>query len=239
MDASQAAGGYAAMGQAASSFITAWGNSQTAKIQANSANTIRAINNGTVKVVNERNAAVSSLQRWSQTVRNSRVMEAVENNQEALAVNFNRARDARTRQNFAANIRDAEQSGRMQAAAAASGVTGSVVDVLDQTMRLKTALQTQARDETEKQIGFDYNKQELAQRLATMDQLDHTLIFDNIQLFDQRNTLPASTANPFSAAIAGMGTKGIQASVNFFDALSKTDYGLGGAASSGTQGMGD
>lgn len=238
MDASMAQGGYAAIAQMATGLVGAYYSNQVTGIQTRAQNDIRAINNSTTAVQNTRNAAVSSLQRWQQTVRNSRVQEAVKANQEALAVNFNRQRDARTRSNFATNVREAEQSGRQAAAAASSGITGSVVDVINQTSMIKKGMENSARLETEAQLGTDYNAQEFAQRWAVLDQLDSGLIFDNTQTLDYRVSI-GQTQNLLTSAIGGTSVKGIQALTTAASSFFQTDYGLGGLASSGTQGMAD
>lgn len=224
-DYSMAAGGWASAGSAVgsgiASFITASAQADVAEIQANSSNIIRQINNSTTRVVNQRNAVLTGMQRWAQGVRNDRVYEAVGKTQEALAINFNRARDARTRGNFAQNIRNAEESGRMAAAAAASGITGSVVDVINTTNVLKQNMQRTAVMDAEHQINYDEGKKEFDQRLALLDQMDHTLIFDNLERIDFGNTTARQTTNPLAAAAAGIGVKGFQAlgtaAGNFFN----------------------
>lgn len=206
MDASLVNASYGAI----SGIISASAANSIGKTQASAANDIRKINNQTATVITARNAQLTALQRWAQTVRNVRVNESVASHQEALAVNFNRSRDARTRQNFATNIKEAEESGRMQAAAAASGITGSVVDVINQTSVLRRSIENTARVAQEKQIGYDYRKVEVDQRLALLDQMDNSLILDNPELLDF-GTNVAQTTNLFSAAIGGMGLKGLQA----------------------------
>jgi hypothetical protein len=201
MDMSLSAGAFSAM----SSVIGAYYGNKVEEIKANAANTIRAGNNEVTAGVNARNASVTALQRWRQGVANSRVYEAVAQNQEALATNFNRARDQRTRQDFATNIRGAEESGRQQAAAAASGISGSVVDVIDMTSNLRRGMERQATVEAENQMVSDFDKQELRTRLAGLDALDFTAIYDNQQIRDTTVTAKKST-NLLGAAISGKDT---------------------------------
>lgn len=198
MDMSLASAGIGAVTGFANSLI----NNSAARHQAAAANQIREGNNAVTVKVNARNAAVTSLQRWRQGVSNSRVYEAVAANQEALATNFNRARDSKTRSNFSASVRAAEESGRQQASAAASGITGSVVDVINMTSTLRRGIEQQASLEAEGQMASDFNKQEFAQRWATLDSLDYSLIFDNQQIMDYGRNV-AVTTNPFAAAIQG------------------------------------
>ena len=187
---------------AVSSAIATYSANQVAGIQANAANVIRAGNNKVTKATNARNAVLTDTQRWAQGVRNRRVYESVGAQQEALAVNFNRARDTRTRQNFATNIRQAEESGRQAAGAAASGITGSVVDIIDMTTQLRNGMQNEARLQAENQIVGDFKRTEVRQRLALTDQLDFSVIFDNPAILDA-GTNVAQTSSVFSAAFAG------------------------------------
>ena len=204
-------------------------SNSVANIKAGAENRIRDINHATVDVVNQRNAALTSLQRWAQGVRNERVYEGLGNNQAAAATNFNRMRDARTRQNFATNVQQAEASGRMQAAAAASGVTGSVVDILNQATALKVSMAETARVSAEKQMTYDYRLGERQQTFAAYDQLDTGLIFDNPELYDYSRSV-ATTRNEGIAGLASFGASGGFSSIgNLFGS---------GASSSGGDSLG-
>lgn len=229
MDMSLASGAMSGL----NSMVGAYFGNKASKYTADASNKIRAINNQTAMVVSQRNAVLSGMQRWAQGVRNDRVYEGVAANQEALAVNFNRARDARTRQNFSVNIQQAEESGRQAAAAAASGVSGSIVDVIDMTTRLRNGIQNIARIEAEDQMVVDYGKQEFAQRWALLDSLDYSLIFDNMEQLDFGHT-EAKSVNPLSAGVAGiLGTKGAYGAIatgisNFFNTPSTGNSSLDG-----------
>lgn len=213
MDMSLVSGGFSAVNSA----IGAYYGNKVEEIKANAANRIREGNNSVIGAVNQRNATMTSLQRWRQSVANSRVYEAVASNQEAMAINFNRARDMRTRANFATNIRNAEESGRQQAAAAASGVTGSVVDVINMTTRLKQGIEKQAVVQSENQLGYDFKRKQDQARLATLDSLDFSLIFDNVAQTDYAINTPKHT-DIFGAMISGKGTLQnlAQGAANFF-----------------------
>lgn len=213
MDMSLVSGGFSAVNSA----LGAYYSNEVESIKANAANRIREGNNRVVGVVNQRNAEMTALQRWRQSVANSRVYEAVAANQEAMAINFNRARDMRTRAGFAANIRNAEESGRQQAAAAASGVSGSVVDVVNMTTRLKQGIERQAVKQTEGQLSYDFERKQEQARLATLDSLDFSLIFDNVQQVDYAINAP-KRVDIFGAAISGKNTLRdlTQGAANFF-----------------------
>lgn len=220
-DASLYGGAYAAIGSGIASAITASSDSRIAADDAKAANGIRAANNASSQAWADANAKITALQRWAQGVRNSRVYESVARNQEALATNFNRSRDARTRSNFSDSIRQAEEAGRMQAAAAASGITGSVVQVLDTTRELRNGIQDRDRVNTEAQVKSDFSLAQFQQRWAILDQLDNGLILDTPAKIDYGTTLARPTTSVGSAFIAGAGAKGLQqigiAAGNFFN----------------------
>ena len=185
-------------------------SNQSAKAVASSNAAIKAGNNTVVAAENERNASVTAMQRWALAVRNRRVKENVAANQEALAINFNRARDVKTRGNFADNVRQAEEAGRQAAAAAASGVTGSVVDVINDTTRLRNAMKNAARLDAEDQALGDFERMQLEQYAAGMDSLDFSVILDQTSNYDSTSTT-AKTGNVFSAGFANIGGDGLKA----------------------------
>lgn len=213
---------YAQAAQGATSFLTGYiaanAANDVADIQAKTANIIRAGNNRVVAAENSRNAILTGMQRWAQETRNKRVFEGIENNQEALAVNFNRQRDARTRSNFAQTVRNAEEQGRLAASAAASGVSGSVVDNIAATATMRAAMEDTARRRAEGQASYDYTKREGQQLVAALDQLDYSPIFDNPRGLDY-NTNVAQTSN---AIVAGLTNNGalkdiVQGGSSFFN----------------------
>lgn len=236
-DVSMYGGAYAAVAQGIAGAITAAGNSRIAADDAAAANGIRAANNAGSAAWGRANASITALQRWTQSVRNSRVYESVERNQEALAVNYNRSRDARTKGNFSQQIKQAEESGRMQAAAAASGVTGSVVQVLDTTRAIRNAIQDRDRINTEAQVKSDFSLAQFQQRWAILDQLDNGLILDTPAKVDYGTSVARPTTGIGSAFIAGMGAKGLQqvgvAAGNFFNFDKNLPDPFGGTAGIG------
>ena len=218
-------------------FNAYYGN-KTAEVQARTANAIREGNNKVLGAVNAKNAAITGLQRWRKDVANSRVYEAAGNNQEALAVNFNRARDQKARANFSASIRDAEELGRQQASAASSGVSGSVVDVIDGTSRMRMGMERVAKVRAENQAVSDFGRQEAAGRWATLDSLDYSVIFDNQEIMDYGNNV-AQTINPFAAAAgAALGSKAAPQALASFSFKNKADP-IGDFYLRGNRGAGD
>lgn len=240
-DFSMAGGAYAgagaAAGQAVAGAITAHFANESAQIAAAGANAVRATNNATNAAIASVGTSISALQRWTQGVRNSRVYENVGRSQEALAVNFNRSRDAKANANFADSLRQAEASGRQQAAAAASGVTGSVVDVLDMSLQLKNHLQDVARVKAENYAVGDYEQAEFQQRWAILDSLDNSLILDTPAKVDYA-TNTARQTSVLGAALGSIDKKGYQeigTSASKFFNFGNTGPDLFG----GTTGIGD
>lgn len=165
-------------------------NNKTEKLQADTANYVRDLNNKTTAKENERDAVITATQRWRQGVYNSRVYENAAKDQEVIETNFWRQRDQRQRASFSEQIRNAEEEGRMAAAAAMSGVSGSVVDMLNNTVKLRQGMENQARDEAEDQFAYDKGKLQFGTYWANLDQLDYSLIFDNPKTLDYMRTTP-------------------------------------------------
>jgi len=205
--------------------IQASGQNAVSLIQANSNNAIRGINNETRRHISARNAAITSLQRWAQSVRNSRVTESIERTQEALTTNFNRTRDAKTRQNFAVATQQAEEQGRFAASAAASGVTGSVVDVIDMTANVRNNIQNEARLQEENQTVYDQKQTEFRTRWALLDNMDYSLIFDNPEIIDASQET-VRTVNPLSAGIGAIGVSGLQSIASAASSLFSSPQGI-------------
>lgn len=217
LDASLVSGGFNFLSGA----ITQYYSNQGSKAVARANAVIKQGNNVVVAAENQRNATATAMQRWAQQVRNSRVMENVAANQEALAINFNRARDLRTQGNFAENIRQAEEAGRQQASAAASGVTGSVVDVINDTTKLRNAMKNTARLDQESQIKSDFERQQFEQYQAGLDSLDFSVILDNYSNYDYSSST-AQTKSVASAGFANIGSAGLQSLSNSLASMFNT-----------------
>lgn len=208
-DISSYGGAYAAAGQALEGAITTYYGNKSARIAAEGANVVRAANNASARAWGAVTSDITQLQRWAQGVRNSRVFENAGKNQEALAVNFNRQRDVKTNANFADSLREAEESGRAQASAAASGITGSVVDVIDQALLLKNHLKDVARVRAENSANSDEQRLEFETYWGTLDNLDRSLILDTPTKQDYGNNIAQQT-NLLSGALANVSGKGLQ-----------------------------
>lgn len=167
------------IGSAIGGVYAANANANVARHQSEANNFIRAQNNTAIDAENRRDAVLTGIQRWKQTIYNKRVMANAASDQEMLAVNYARQRDARARGSFSDQIRSAEEAGRMQAQAAMSGVSGSVVDVLNATLAMRKGMQDTQTATAGRQADYDEMRKEGSVWLANLDKLDNTLILDN------------------------------------------------------------
>jgi hypothetical protein len=197
----------------ASTIVGNYYANKVAGIQADTANYVRGLNNKVVTAVNTRDNAITGLQRWRQGVRNSRVYEGAAKDQEASEVNYARSKDARARASFSDQVRFAEEEGRMAASAAASGVTGSVVDMLNATSRLRKGMQDTVQSENSRLADSDHQRQLHATYWANLDQLDYSLILDNPRSVDFKTDTPATKS--LLSGVSGKDVKGVAQGVDF------------------------
>jgi 2-hydroxychromene-2-carboxylate isomerase len=219
-------GAASSAGSIIAGMVGTYSANQVAGIQAGTADYIRASNNKLVAAENKRDAVLTQIARWRQSVYNSRVMENAAADQEMLTTNFARMKDARSRASFSDQINFAEQEGRMQAQAAASGVTGSVVDILNATLRMKKGIEDTNRAQTDRQLDYDEQRKEGSVWAANMDKLDQSLIFDNPRSMDFGQTVV-----PTRSLLSGIDAKDVKnvaqgaSSFNFsFNTPAPTDW---------------
>jgi len=118
------------------------------KAQADAEDTLRPARNQAA-------AAQSSLALWSQSVNNQRRARSVGLQLEGNAVNSARQRDAVLGQSFTGSIRNAERAGAQMAAAASSGVSGNVVDMVAGATALRRKVGEEATQRMLGQSGYD------------------------------------------------------------------------------------
>ena len=111
-------------------------------------NLVRTVNN-------ELSMSRASTARYNQSVNNQRVLENTGSAVETAGINYRRARDSATLDDFESQIAFAEQAGAQRAQAALSGLTGGVVDLVDATTRLRKSRLQQRSDEAMKLGDFD------------------------------------------------------------------------------------
>jgi len=95
---------------------------------------------------NELQGAQSSLQRFSASLGNRKILAAAGKNINNITENIGRNLDAATMGDFSTQIKSAEELGSLAATAAAAGVGGSSIDVYNETVRLNYEMQDEAGD---------------------------------------------------------------------------------------------
>ncbi len=155
-----------------------------AEAQVNAANTVNAANayaNNLVRSANNKlSAARGSLARYTQSVNNQRRLDNAGSQAEAAGINYRRARDSAINDDFESQIAFAEQAGAQAAAAALSGLTGGVADIVRGTTALRQArIQGRAR-EAMRQGDWDAQQRQRNIMLAGYDSLDQSEITDNL-----------------------------------------------------------
>ncbi|MCA3173563.1 MAG: hypothetical protein ING25_11015 [Burkholderiales bacterium] len=172
---------------------------QTTINEANAyaSNLIRSSNN---KVA----AARSSLARYTQSVNNNRTLENTGKAVTQNNVNYRRSRDAAMSASLEDQIAQAEQQGAQAAAAAFSGLSGGVADVVRSTTALRASRIKQRKDQALTQMDSDQAARTGALLQAGWDNLDQTDIVANI---DYGNDVPVQvqyTGGLFSEVMGGI-----------------------------------
>lgn len=98
------------------------------------------------------------------SLNNNRAMRAAAKGIERGRQAASREQEARSANSFEASVRAAEESGSARAAAAFSGVTGNVTDVIEST-KLLTTLRAQERDERDQDVLLYQTAQEDGARI--------------------------------------------------------------------------
>ena len=156
---------------------------------------------------NKLKAARGSLARYNQSVNNQRTLENVGREAEAAAVNYRRARDSAARDDFESQIAFAEQAGAQGAAAAFSGLSGGVADMVASTTALRKARLQQRSDEAMRQGDFDASRMQANILQSGWDSLDHSEISDNLDYSVDVAVKRSRGVNLFSDIMAGQSGK--------------------------------
>jgi len=147
-------------------------------------------------------AAKGSLNRWTQSVNNNRRLDAGGRALEDNMVNFQRNNDNMTARGFSDQIKMAEQIGQQAASAAAAGVSGGVVDMIDTTTALKHSIvneQVKASGET---AAFDAAHRAGSIAMETMQGLDGSIILDSLD-YNREYAQKTAKIGSFGAAVRG------------------------------------
>lgn len=156
----------------------------SAEAQAAVQNTLNKANaDATNKVRGARNTlavAKGRLARANQIESNRRILAQGNRQRDASMVNYLRMRDASTTADFEGQIQMAEQAGAAAAAQALSGVTGSVVDMVNTTTRLRNARTQAAIKQRDKSLSMDAANEQANIQRATIESLDTSSIMDEL-----------------------------------------------------------
>lgn len=166
-------GGFGALfGHGATNALTR-ANNRISALNAKSRNDTRMAQNAAA-------AAEGNLARFVQSVNNNRALEAGGNAQEALLVNFLRGRDNQGLGSFSENIRVAEAAGHSAAAAAAAGVDGNVVDMVNGSTALRDSIVRQSVEDKQSKEAYDVSRRAGTIMSQMIGGLDASIIMDRL-----------------------------------------------------------
>lgn len=129
---------------------------------------------------NELAVAKGRLARANQVESNRRVLAQGTRQRDAAMVNYLRVRDAAASADLEGQLQIAEQQGAAVAAQAFSGVSGSVVDMVNTSTRLRNARAIQALKQREKSMSIDAATEQANIQRATIESLDTSSIMDEL-----------------------------------------------------------
>lgn len=232
---------YAAMADMGLKMISGISNGVIQDAQINAQNIINEANawaNNLVRGANNNlKAARGSLARYTQSVNNQRTLDNAGSSAEAATVNYRRARDSAMKDDFETQIRNAEQAGGQAAAAALSGLTGGVADLVTQTSALRRARVAQRFDESTKQTDFDAGLRQKQIMQSGWDSLDSSTIAEEIDYNTDIAAKQTRGGNIWTDAYLGQDMKnvanvsawGYNKAKDWFD----SDAGISSAGSAG------
>jgi len=179
----------------------------TQKAAVNAANTVNEANAWASNLVRSANnklgAARGSLARYTQSVNNQRVLENMGSSAEAAVVNYRRARDSATSDNFEQQLSFAEQAGAQAAASALSGLTGGVADVVAGTTALRKSRIQERVNQSLRQGDWDASQQAAAIMQAGWDSLDSSEITDSLDYSKDVAAKQTYSGNLFTQIMGG------------------------------------
>lgn len=131
------------------------GGAQTASIQATASRKQAEEQTKQSKAKQEELNAQSELARAIQKINNDRIMRAADQTFAAAATNLSRNRAAAQTSNVMMQIAQAEAAGAYTANVASKGIGGGSVEVIENTMALRDALQNQLTKDAQAQADYD------------------------------------------------------------------------------------
>lgn len=165
---------------------------------AEAANKVRAASSASL-------AAQASLDRWTQSVENSRRLRAGGAALEANTVNLLRQRDANTIRTLSGEIEQAEQFGNAAAVAAFSGIGGEVVDMVNSTTSLRNAIIEQRAADVQHMVDFDALRQQGNIMQSMVEGLDSSIVIESLDYGRNVATVKKVPSVLQSALTSGLG----------------------------------
>ena len=189
------------------------GNGVIEEAKVGAANQVTAANTYAQNLVrtvnNELSMSRASTARYNQSVNNQRVLENTGSAVETAGINYRRARDSATLDDFESQIAFAEQAGAQRAQAALSGLTGGVVDLVDATTRLRKSRLQQRSDEAVKLGDFDAGQRAKQIYQTGWDSLDSSEISADVDYSVNVQSKQVYAGNLFTEAFGKGSAKGI------------------------------
>ena len=174
----------AAMADLGLKLIMSIGSGVLAEANANAVNTVNEANAYASNLVrssnNQLKAARGSLARYTQSVNNQRVLQNTGSAAEAAAINYRRARDSALNDDFESQLAFSEQAGAQAAAAALSGLTGGVADLVAGTTALRQSRLQQRSDEALRLGDYDAAQRTKQIMQTGWDSLDSSEISEDM-----------------------------------------------------------
>lgn len=184
-----------------------------AEAQANAANMVNEANayasNLVRKANNELRASRANLARYTQSVNNQRTLDNAGSNAEAALINYRRARDSAVNDDFEQQIAFAEQAGAQAAAAALTGLSGGVADIVAGTSALRKARLQGRVQEAMRQGDWDAQRQQVNIMQAGWDSLDQSEITADLDYSVDIATKQTRGGNLLLDIMGGQDMKGV------------------------------
>lgn len=176
---------------------------------------------------NALSAAVSSNNRYVQSVNNNRQLASAGSAVEATFVNSLRQQDDLLSQGFEASISAAEQLGMSAAASAAAGAGSSATDAVNVATALRSARVQQSMDQSLDTFQYDTSRRAMSIASQAVDGLDVSNQFTNFDYSTnvaQTQRAPSPWSVAITSVLAGGNLKGIAKDVGTgYDYLTRSD----------------
>lgn len=178
-------------------------NNKAAKLNA-------AIQDQLTQANNTVAAASGALSRYRQSLGNQLVLKNAAKQVDALTKNLIRSQEQSQQAGLNTKIKAAEQTGGLMAAAAAAGIGGSTIDILNNTLRGQVARAEEVRTRNDKYATGDTLDRISAVNEQAVFGMDDTVFLDKVtavKSVPQLQAVPSTLSQVGSAALATFGTQ--------------------------------